>query len=95
MLDEEKRPFRSAMYPRSWLAKIELIKCVLVDEASSQPDVDALACGYIYMQWISTGAIICVEGGGQSHWPPTLAFKLCHGLMHWPAVAPSDVSLFT
>ena len=23
-----------------------------------------MACAYIYMQWISTGAIVCVEGGG-------------------------------
>lgn len=29
-----------------------------------RPDLDALAAVYIYLQWIMTGSIVCVEGGG-------------------------------
>ncbi|KAL3145446.1 2,3-dihydroxyphenylpropionate/2,3-dihydroxicinnamic acid 1,2-dioxygenase, variant 2 [Trebouxia sp. C0009 RCD-2024] len=49
----------------SWLGKIQTVKELLVDKAErSRPGLDALACAYIYLQWISTGAIPCVEGGG-------------------------------
>ena len=65
---------------RSWLAKIEAVKRLLVDDApDKKPEVDALAAAYVYLQWIATGAIQCVEGGGH-HRPnrhgehcPTLA----------------------
>lgn len=53
----------------SWLQKLDVVKRVLVDEAwDKKPDSDALAYAYIYMQWIATGAIPCVEGGG--HYRP-------------------------
>lgn len=49
----------------SWLAKIEAVKTLLVDDApNKKPDLDALAAAYVYLQWIGTGAIQCVEGGG-------------------------------
>lgn len=31
---------------------------------SMRPSMDALAPTYVYMQWITTGAIACVEDGG-------------------------------
>lgn len=34
----------------SWLAKMDLVKQMLVDEASPLPKLDALACAYIYLQ---------------------------------------------
>jgi hypothetical protein len=50
---------------RSWLAKIEAVKRLLVDDApDKKPEVEALAAAYVYLQWIATGAIQCVEGGG-------------------------------
>lgn len=49
----------------SWLAKIEAVKKLLVDDApDKKPELDALAAAYVYLQWIATGAIQCVEGGG-------------------------------
>lgn len=61
VLGDEKAP--------SWLQKLEVVKRVLVDESwDKKPDTDALANAYIYMQWIATGAIPCVEGGG--HYRP-------------------------
>lgn len=33
-----------------------------------RPELDALAAVYIYLQWIMTGSIVCVEGGG--HYRP-------------------------
>lgn len=53
----------------NWLAKLGVVKKELVDEAvRARPDVPELAAGYVYMQWITTGAIPCVEGGG--HYRP-------------------------
>lgn len=50
---------------RSWLAKIEAVKRLLVDDPpDKKPEVEALAAAYVYLQWIATGAIQCVEGGG-------------------------------
>ncbi|GAB4819879.1 hypothetical protein N2152v2_006925 [Parachlorella kessleri] len=49
----------------SWLGKLAVLKRLLVDSAPRQrPDLDAVASAYIYTQWISTGAIPCVESGG-------------------------------
>jgi hypothetical protein len=49
----------------SWLAKIEAVKRLLVDDApDKKPEMEALAAAYVYLQWIATGAIQCVEGGG-------------------------------
>ncbi|KAL4419085.1 hypothetical protein ABPG77_010024, partial [Micractinium sp. CCAP 211/92] len=49
----------------NWLAKLAVVKSLLVDSANMmRPDLDALAHAYIYMQWLATGAIECVEGGG-------------------------------
>lgn len=53
----------------SWLQKLELAKDILVERAAEmRPDMDALAAVYIYLQWIMTGSIVCVEGGG--HYRP-------------------------
>ncbi|KAL4433837.1 hypothetical protein ABPG75_000278 [Micractinium tetrahymenae] len=49
----------------NWLNKLAVVKSLLVDSAHMmRPDLDALAHAYIYMQWLATGAIECVEGGG-------------------------------
>ena len=35
----------------SWLGKIQIVKELLVDKADkARPDLDALACAYIYLQ---------------------------------------------
>lgn len=53
----------------NWLSKLGVVKKELVDEADrARPDVPELAAGYVYLQWITTGAIPCVEGGG--HYRP-------------------------
>lgn len=53
----------------SWLQKLELAKDILVERAAEmRPELDALAAVYIYLQWIMTGSIVCVEGGG--HYRP-------------------------
>lgn len=49
----------------SWLGKLGVVKHLLVDTAPRQrPDLDTLSAVYIYMQWIATGAVPCVESGG-------------------------------
>ncbi len=61
MVGDEKAP--------NWLGKLGVAKQVLVDDAvRARPGVDALAAGYVYLQWVTTGAIACVEGGG--HYRP-------------------------
>ena len=71
---------------RSWLAKIDAVKRLLVDDAlDKKPKVEALAAAYVYLQWIATGAIQCVEGGGHHrpnrHGEHRLTLAL-HGLAH-------------
>ncbi|PRW57887.1 water chloroplastic isoform A [Chlorella sorokiniana] len=49
----------------NWLSKLEVLKTLLVDQAPEmRPQLDAVAHAYIYIQWMATGAIPCVEGGG-------------------------------
>jgi hypothetical protein len=49
----------------SWLQKLEHVKEVLVVSAEMmRPSLASLAPAYVYMQWITTGSIPCVEGGG-------------------------------
>lgn len=53
----------------SWLQKLSMMKSVLVDEAPRlRPSESTLTPAYVYLQWVSTGAIPCVEGGG--HYRP-------------------------
>jgi hypothetical protein len=53
----------------SWLQKLDLAKILLVDKSvDMRPNESTLAPVYIYLQWISTGSIGCVEGGG--HYRP-------------------------
>ena len=53
------------LYACSWRQKLEQVKEVLVESAESmRPSMDALAPTYVYLQWITTGAIACVEDGG-------------------------------
>ena len=53
----------------SWLRKLEVAKQLLVDEESMmKPGEEALAAAYIYLHWIATGSLACVEGG--SHHRP-------------------------
>jgi hypothetical protein len=53
----------------SWLKKLDVAKQLLVDDlAVVRPGEEALAAAYIYLHWISTGSLACVEGG--SHHRP-------------------------
>ncbi|CAL8462111.1 g1642 [Coccomyxa elongata] len=63
----------------SWLQKMQVAKKVLIDEAPSQrPGLDELANAFIYLQFISTGAIECVEGGG--HYRPNKHAELARDI---------------
>lgn len=63
----------------NWLGKLEVVKGVLVDASPvMRPELDALTHAYIYMQWIATGAVACVEGGGH-HRPNRHAGEACAG----------------
>jgi len=49
----------------SWLGKLDAVKELLVDRPHMmRPQLDALACSYIYLTWVATGALECAEGGG-------------------------------
>lgn len=49
----------------SWLSKLDLAKSIIVDKnVNMRPDLETLAYSYIYLTWVSTGAISCVESGG-------------------------------
>ena len=49
----------------SWLKKLELAKTMLVDDAEMwRPDHDALAHTFVYLSWVATGALPCVDAGG-------------------------------
>lgn len=49
----------------NWLNKLELTKKLLVDDAPRmRPESDTLACVYVYLTWVATGALACVESGG-------------------------------
>jgi hypothetical protein len=48
-----------------------------------RPGLDALAHAYIYMQWLATGAIPCVEGGG--HHRPNRHAELARTMFRWGA----------
>lgn len=49
----------------SWLNKLELAKRTLVDDAPMcRPDHEALAHTFVYLSWVATGALPCVDAGG-------------------------------
>lgn len=49
----------------NWLSKLAVVKNILVDSAPKmRPDLEALAYTFVYLTWIATGAISCVETGG-------------------------------
>ena len=52
----------------SWLKKLQLVKNVLIDQATDEPEVEALALAHIYLSWINQGVLPCVEAGG--HYRP-------------------------
>ena len=52
-----------------------------------RPGLDALAHAYIYMQWLATGAIPCVEGGG--HHRPNRHAELARTMFRWGAGWPA------
>lgn len=61
------------------LTKLKVAKTVLVDEAArARPGADALAAAFVYLQWVSTGAIACVEGGG--HYRPNHHARLAQDI---------------
>jgi hypothetical protein len=57
--------------------------CALAPGAAPEmrPGLDALAHAYIYMQWLATGAIPCVEGGG--HHRPNRHAELARTMFRW------------
>ena len=76
----------------SWLQKLDLAKQLLVDEApEKRPGLDRLAPLYIYLQWIATGSITCVEGGG--HYRPNKHAELARTIfrsLEWVIGGGSD-----
>lgn len=49
----------------SWLGKLGNVKSLLVDAAHDmRPDLGALSHAYVYLTWVATGALPCVEQGG-------------------------------
>ncbi|KAL4513385.1 hypothetical protein Ndes2437B_g00596 [Nannochloris sp. 'desiccata'] len=49
----------------SWLNKLSLAKTMLVDDAPMwRPDQDTLAHAFVYLSWVATGALACVDAGG-------------------------------
>lgn len=49
----------------NWLAKLGVAQRLLVDAAPRmRPETDALAAALVYLSWVNSGAIPCVEGGG-------------------------------
>ena len=45
-------------------ARLGASPCLPAAAPELRPSLDALAHAYIYMQWLATGAVECVEGGG-------------------------------
>lgn len=79
----------------SWLTKLAATKAVLVDQAKAmRPGSEALACVYIYLTWVASGAIECVEGGGHRR-PCAHAdlSKMIFRSLEWVAGSSADVSL--
>ena len=49
----------------SWLNKLELAKSVLVDGSEAwRPSAEALQYTFVFLSWVATGAIECVDAGG-------------------------------
>jgi len=49
----------------SWLNKLSLAKKLLVDDAHMwRPDYVTLAHAFVYLSWVATGALACVDAGG-------------------------------
>lgn len=49
----------------NWLAKLGVARRLLVEAAPRmRPDADALAAAFVYLSWVNSGALACVEGGG-------------------------------
>ena len=84
---------------RSWLQKLDVAKSVLVDGSENmRPGLEALAPIFIYLQWISTGSIECVEGGG--HYRPNRHAELAKIMfrsLEWVAgdASKSEIERFT
>ena len=49
----------------SWLNKLDVAKRLLVDEAPAwRPEFDALSHAFVYLSWVATGAVQCIDAGG-------------------------------
>jgi phosphoglucan,water dikinase len=48
----------------SWRKKLEVVERLLRAEGEAGPGEEALACCAVYLQWVASGAIRCVEDGG-------------------------------
>ena len=75
----------------SWRKKLEVVARVLVEDApEGRPATDALAFAAVYLQWVNSGAIACVEDGG--HHRPNRHAELGRVIfrsMEWVARDPS------
>lgn len=76
----------------NWLSKLELAHRLLVEEATEKrPDLDAAAHVFVYLTWINTGAITCVEGGG--HYRPNKHAELARSMfrsLEWVLGSPNS-----
>lgn len=67
----------------NWLSKLGLVKELLVDQPKMmRPASEELAACYVYMTWVSTGAVECTESG--AHYRPnhhaTLSLQIFRSL---------------
>ncbi|XP_022761795.1 phosphoglucan, water dikinase, chloroplastic-like isoform X2 [Durio zibethinus] len=49
---------------RNWWRKLEVVRELLVGSLQSGEWLESLICSAIYLKWINTGQIPCLEGGG-------------------------------
>ncbi|KAG7018463.1 Phosphoglucan, water dikinase, chloroplastic [Cucurbita argyrosperma subsp. argyrosperma] len=53
---------------RNWRRKLEVVRELLVENVHAEECLESLIYSAIYLKWINTGQIPCLEDGGH-HWP--------------------------
>ncbi|XP_023526016.1 phosphoglucan, water dikinase, chloroplastic-like isoform X2 [Cucurbita pepo subsp. pepo] len=53
---------------RNWWRKLEVVRELLVENVHAEECLESLIYSAIYLKWINTGQIPCLEDGGH-HWP--------------------------
>eukprot|EP00898_Chlorokybus_atmophyticus_P001306 jgi/Chlat1/2176/Chrsp17S02751 len=74
----------------SWRKKLLLVESLLSKEPGQFPETDALLASAMYLQWIGTGAIPCVEDGG--HYRPNAHAESSRRIfrtLEWMSAHPS------